>query len=180
MNSKFKILITLISAIFLSSVVVSVFIYIQTSKNITETSQNIKEIKEQESRDSQAKSLESLVERTEDTVDTLKKYLLPDSDIVHLVEVLESLGRETKTSVNITALEAEDSSSLDYGAINKVKAHIEVSGSWDGVLAFMTFVESLPYKSTISNVTLRKSEISEKQKNSNWGLSFNIDILKIK
>ena len=180
MNAKLKTLLISISTLLVVGIAVlitSVFLIYKNQAAIHESNQKIHE---EENRTTQAKKVSAALERSSVPVKLLKSFLVPDGEIVEVVKTLEGVGTKTGVDVTISALSAEDSSTLPIGSINKIKARIDGKGTWGSVLKFLTLLESLPHKIFISNISIRRVEDVESGKAPTWNISLQVEILKIK
>lgn len=178
--SKTKTLFIPIALVTLISIVIPVmlFFFIYNKKNSIDEI-TIK-IKEEQGKTLQVQKMLSVLSQTKQFRETVSQYLLSDNTIVDFIETVESIGKETGVVVTISGLVADDSTNAPVGTINKVKARIDGKGKWVDILKFATLIESMPYKVSLSNISLRQDGMTEKSKTPSWNISFQIEILKIK
>ncbi len=180
MNTKLKTLLISVSVLLLISVITLFVLLFLTKKNKAATIVSVQEIQQEEIRAAQAQKISNVLDRVKEPVATLKSYLVPDSEIADVAETIERLGARAKVDVSISSLAADDSTNLPVGSINKIKARIDGRGEWKNILAFITLLESMPRKTALYNVSIRRVEGAEKAKIPMWNLSLQIEILKIK
>lgn len=180
MHAKLKTLLIVVIVLLIAGVVVMGTILFLISKNEMISNENQKLVYQEEERTNQAKKVVSLLERTKEAKDLLMSNLLPDSDIVRAIDTIEKTATRAGVSVEMSALTADDSTSLPVGTINKVKTRIDAKGTWNNLLVFTTLLESLPYKINIASVNIRQNKDNEKAAMPVWNMAIQIEILKIK
>jgi len=180
MPTKLKtVLIAVISLLVIGVAIIAAILFL-ISKNEAVSSENQKLMYQEEERTNQAKKVVSLLERTQEAKELLVSQLVPDADIVQAINTIEKTAVRSGVSVEISSLVADDSTNQPVGTINKIKTRVDASGSWDNVLTFATLMESLPFKISITNVSLRQNKDQDKAKKPVWNISLQIEILKIK
>mgnify|MGYP000520554281 FL=1 len=175
---KTAIIITSIISIIGLVVLGTIFIFIE--KNVEATQSVQRDIQIRETASTQIQRTKKQLDSIGADKDFLFAHILPDSDIVKIIEAIEAIGKDTNVNVTISNLVADDSTNAPVGTINKVKARVDGRGSWKDVLGLIDRVEALPYKINISNISLKQEGALEKTKAQAWNTSFQIEILKIK
>lgn len=179
MNVRIKTISIGVVTITLISFVVLIFLRIQIDKNMSEVNRLTVENQNEMNRNLQAEKLISFINKTEDSRNSLTNFIVQDANVVQVIEEIEKIGTRTKTEIIISSLTAEDSTNLAPRSINKIKARVDIKGEWSNAVAALTLLESLPYKSSISNISLRTDKDSDAGKKQ-WSFSLQIEILKIK
>lgn len=179
MNVRIKTIAITVVTITLIGFLVLILLRIQIDKNISEANKLTSENQSELDRNIQAEKLVSFLNRTEASRNSLNNFIVPDANVVQVIEEIEKIGGRTKTEITISSLTAEDSTTLPPRAINKIKARVDIKGEWSNAAAALVLLESLPYKSSISNISLRKENGGDVKK-PRWSFSLQIEILKIK
>ncbi len=175
MSKRLKTLLGIATLLFFGSVLGFVFVFLKTETYIEKIAELSVGVRDQDIRSTQAQKLVSILKHTTDTQNALKAFIVTESSIVEVIEKLESLGTRTGVSVNISSLSADDT-----GVLGRVRGRVETRGTWSSVLTYMNAIESLPYKISISNISLKRDPSTEKGKVPTWGMTFSIELLKIK
>lgn len=179
MNVRIKTIAITVVSITIIGFLVLIFLRIQINKNISEANRLSNENQVELDRNIQAEKLVSFLNRTEASRSALTNFIVPDTNVVQAIEEIEKIGARTKTEITISSLTAEDSTALPVRSINKIKARVDIKGEWANAAAALALLESLPYKSSISNISLRKENGGDAKK-PRWSFSLQIEILKIK
>lgn len=177
---KLQTFLIIISALSVVGISLLIFILISIHNNRQAAAELAKKIEEQNLQTNQAENILSLLERTKESQAFLNSYFISDGDIVKAIETIENTGDKADFPVTISGLSADDSSNLPIGTINKVKARLDGKGSWKGALTFLSALEALPYKMSLSNISLKREGSGDKTSSPLWTVSLQIELLKIK
>lgn len=175
MSKKLKTLLGISALFFIGSALCFVLIFTQTEKYVTKITDLSVGVRDQDIRSTQAQKLVTLLKHTTEIQNELKAFIVTESSTVEVIEKLESLGARTGVSVNISSLSADDT-----GVLGRVRGRVETRGTWSSVLTYMNAVEGLPYRISISNISLKRDPSAEIGKTPTWGMTFSIELLKIK
>ncbi len=175
MSKKLKTLLGISTLVFLLSLGAFGYTFVVTEKNISKIAELSRGVHDQDMRSRQAQKLVTILSHTTETQDALKEFVVGESDIVKVIETIESIGTRTGVTVTISSLTADDT-----GVLGKVKGRVETRGSWNSTLTYMNAIEQLPYKITTSNISLRRDQATEKGKAPMWNMTFSIELLKTK
>lgn len=175
MSKKLKTLLGIATLLFLGSALGFGLVFLKTESHIKKIAELSVGVRDQDMRSLQAQKLVTLLKHTTETQNALKAFIVTESSTVEVIETLESLGTRTGVSVNISSLSADDT-----GVLGRVRGRVETRGNWSSVLTYMNAVEALPYKISISNISLKRDPSTEKGKAPTWGMTFSIELLKIK
>lgn len=108
----------------------------------------------------QAQNTLALYQGTSAARARLDSLFIPDSQAVSFIESLESLGQSSGAAVELSAVSADDASSLKPGSFAKISARVSVTGSWPAVMRALMLSEILPYQASVDGVSLDSSETS--------------------
>lgn len=175
MSKKLKTLLGISTLVFLLSLGAFGYIFFVTEQNISKIAELSRGVRDQDMRSRQAQKLVAILGHTTETQDALKEFVVGESDIVKVIETIESIGTRAGVTVTISSLTADDT-----GVLGKVKGRVETRGSWNSTLTYMNAIEQLPYKITTSNISLRRDQTTEKGKAPMWNMTFSIELLKTK
>jgi len=111
----------------------------------------------------------------------LSGFFVPSDSVITFIKALESLGPTAGSTVNISAVDADNLDKASAGTQGTAHAHVEASGSWSAVMRTLSLAEDQPYGVQISNVRLASSgnasgNVGAREKNTAhiWNLSFDI------
>ena len=102
-------------------------------------------------REVSAKGAESLVETLELDIQNLDTHIVERSNIVALIQDIESLGLVSNTRVEISSVETEG----EKGAETQVTLRFVGVGSWSDIIHLLALTEGLPLEKTITTVGMR-------------------------
>lgn len=165
----------IVTLVFFLASVTALFVLIVV---IEQTSVRIHEKEIEQSRNdrfaSELSALQRLVRETEEERAEVASYILPSEDVIDFIELIEALGVEQGTELNIQSLSASPLG----GEFEKLDLVISVSGSYESVTYILKLLETLPYQSSISQMQLRAA--GGNQGTSNWTGSFTLRVTKFK
>lgn len=113
---------------------------------------------------------------------SLQDFFVRSNDVVSFIEIIESYGPLTKTDVAISAISADNFDNAPVGKEGKIQMHINVKGQWNSVMRVLSLIESLPYKSSISNFRANASVNSSAKKDeikSVWEIALDLQVAMI-
>jgi D-arabinose 5-phosphate isomerase GutQ len=120
-------------------------------------------------------------------INAIDNSIVSKNGEVGFIESLESLARENGLSIEISSLTFDNNASLASSSINILNVKAKTDGSWFGNYAFLSRLESLPFKVKINMVSLTNSSsnVTSDVNNSNpsndtWQSVFEISVLKYK
>ncbi|HET8575363.1 MAG TPA: hypothetical protein VFM02_04335 [Candidatus Paceibacterota bacterium] len=141
-------LIAVLSLLNILLVVGYVFAYLQVRKYEMQTATIYSEIGVNEEGKEAFSRLESSVKNTETNRDKLASYFVPEDQVVGFLEKVESLGKASGASVQLTSVNPPT------GAGGPLELSAKASGSFQEVFLFVALLENLPYQLTLTEVSL--------------------------
>ena len=156
------------------------FMYHNVNTSLTYALTAKEDVRKEQMYKDQGKSLTDVYDTTVADRAKLATLFSQDSDKVKFIEMLESLGNYTGAKVTITSISADDLSSATLGSTGHIVAHLDVEGTWSGIMRTLIYAENLQYKSSVSAVHMTSSGSSDpKNPSTIWHLSFVLDTLSI-
>ncbi len=133
-------------------------------------------------------AMQKMVQETDAQVLQINNSIVASDGDVHFIESIESIAKNNGIGITIDSLTLEDDPVFQGSNIVSLKIKAKTQGSWAGNYAFLTQVESLPFKIKIDTFGLVKTSdtsatLDPKQKGntpSEWQTSFQIHVLKYK
>ncbi|MES3031495.1 MAG: hypothetical protein V4697_03740 [Patescibacteria group bacterium] len=88
--------------------------------------------------------------------------LVQEDEIVQFIEEVEKIGPASSTTLELSALTTGE---------GLIQAHLNIKGSWSGVMRALTLIENVPYSITLKDLRLTSSERL-------WNLDSDFSVLK--
>lgn len=131
------------------------------NKNISFLSQEIDTYAQNESVRTQSNKV---AEEQKDKIEKIDLYLLHKNEVVPFIETVEGAGKKTGAVVKI--------GTVNVGSDSVLAIRLEARGSWNNINRFLSYLENLPYKISLSKVDLnRASSVSQFYANSEVGVN---------
>jgi Tfp pilus assembly protein PilO len=97
-------------------------------------------------------NLERTLEQTNTHRVHLEQLILTDEEVIDLLSLIETLGREQGTVLTTSALTVHEIDSI----FEELSVTVSIEGSYVSVMRIMTLLEALPYQSSITRVSLER------------------------
>lgn len=112
---------------------------------------------------------------------SLQNFFVHSDKVVNFIEVIESLSDQSKSTVTIFSIDADNLDNAPVGKEGSIKMKINAKGSWVSVMRALSLTEVLPYKVSINNVRLNAiNENSKSVKDQKmWDLNFDLQVAMI-
>ena len=112
---------------------------------------------------------------------SLQNFFVHSDKVVNFIEVIESLSDQSKSTVTIFSIDADNLDNAPVGKEGSIKMKINAKGSWASVMRALSLTEALPYKVSINNVRLNvTNEDSKSVKDQKiWDLNFDLQVAMI-
>ncbi len=117
-------------------------------------------------------SLRELVSDSGKDIDTLNSRIIPYDGTVEFIEMLETLGTMSSTTLIIDQVTVKPTD-VNPETFEMLELSFSTNGTWDATYQLLSMIETLPYKTSLSNVGLTNSELT-------WNGAFTLAILKYK
>lgn len=156
----------LVCAALLTSVVAGLgyyMLYQQAVLQAKSSSQAMQAVGLEAERKQQEAQLLKLYTDTELDRAKLASSFVQEDKIVDFIEEVESIGSFTGTTLELSALAKEE---------GKISAHIDIKGSWAGVMRALSMVENLPYGVSVKDIRLNSGEKA-------WNLTLDFSVLSL-
>lgn len=173
----------LILAIAVTTFVASIYGYLYYKINVSE--QKISEYQYVIESAKLAKEREkSFLDRYTSTASkwsSLQNFFVHSDKVVNFIEVIESLSDQSKSTVTISSIDADNLDNAPAGKEGLVKMKINAKGSWSSVMRALSLTEVLPYKVSINNVRLSVANEDSKSVTDQkmWDLNFDLQVAMI-
>lgn len=95
-------------------------------------------------------ALKKTIKETEADRDTLQSYFVKEDEVVVFIESIESLGKKTNTTVQITQAQA----SQDPKKPSTLFISLSSSGTFSDVTHFLVLLENLPHDISVDKVLM--------------------------
>ena len=104
----------------------------------------------------------------------LASSFVAEDKVVDFIEEVEAIGADTSTTLELSSLAKEE---------GRIKAHIEVKGSWSGVMRALMIIENMPYSISVKDIRLiaagDASGDLKKTSSRTWNLSLDFSVLTL-
>ena len=150
MHTHTKIIVSVSIALLLASLsALGVFFYKLEVQKAAYQSMRAKEA-EETARQAALTSLVSTFEKTREARETLSSHFLTEGEVIVLLSLIETLGRENGVLLSTDELTVEPVNAR----FERLVASISVEGEYASVLKVLELLEHLPYEAQIGQVTL--------------------------
>lgn len=158
-------------------VVISITVYLSLFLMIRAENIKISELRSDIStvlgKEKQLKSSQNIVEDTKDIREELDSYFISKDGVVDFLERIEAFGNVANVIVEVKSVEIEPinkSKIVDY--LNVI---VSAEGEWSNLFYFLDLIESQPL-----SISANRMNFEEGKDGSNWVLSLDFNVLKIK
>lgn len=116
---------------------------------------------------------------------SLQNFFVHSDKVVNFIEVIESLSDQSKSTVTISSIDADNLDNAPAGKEGSIKLKINAKGSWISVMRALSLTEVLPYKVSINNVRLNvtnedlKAVTGQNKDQKIWDLNFDLQVAMI-
>lgn len=113
---------------------------------------------------------------------SLQNFFVHSDKVVNFIETIESLSEQSKGTVTISSIDADNLDNAPVGKEGSIRMRINAKGSWNSVMKTLSLVEVLPYKITINNIRLNvanSDSLSSKDTQKIWDLNFDLQAAMI-
>lgn len=139
------------------------------------------EVKKEQAYKDQEKNSADLYEKTAKDRAKLSTFFVDDNNKVSFIEMIESLGDRTGSTITLSSIVADDLATSPVGTYGHIKINVDVQGSWASVMKTLILAENLPYMITIRTVRMDTSgTLDAKNPKQSWKLSFTLDATSIR
>ena len=109
----------------------------------------------------------------------LRSLFVHDTATVAFIEKIESLGTATGASISLTSISTDNVGTGVVGTSSaRIRAHVDVQGTWGAVMRTLMLAEILPYDLAVSRLHLDTSGALDSRRGASsreWRSSFVID-----
>jgi Tfp pilus assembly protein PilO len=137
---------------------VAIFALFQNIKNEDENaSQTQNEINLSEKQNQYSVSLRESLQNSNSNIAKVSGSILSSDGDVAFIEQLENVAKENGVSITIDSLSVENIPNITSNNLTSFKIRAEAEGDWNGMMAFLTKLESLPYVARVEKLDLANS-----------------------
>lgn len=106
--------------------------------------------------------IRSSYQKIKPDIDSVNGYFITNSEEVRFIENIESLAKENKLEVEISAINIDKNPDLAKNGLEYLVLKVNTKGSWEGIYKFLNSLEVLPYHISISKFSISKIEDDKK------------------
>jgi Tfp pilus assembly protein PilO len=154
----------------MSMIVVALFL---VTKQKHEYLDSLKKRNEEEARMESNKRLLESLEQTKSERALLATQILQDADVIGLLSLIGTLGKEQGVVLTTSSLNVEK---IDQ-KFETLVVNLEATGSYTAVTKMLSLLEHIPYQASVSSVQLERTGEGEEGK---WKGVFTVRITKFK
>ncbi|TAK57034.1 hypothetical protein EPO17_03070 [Patescibacteria group bacterium] len=151
----------------------------------------LKMIDEITRKDQEYQLFEKIIKSTEADRAKISSYVVKKDGLVDFIKLIEGMANSSGVEVSIkTVEESEVSGQASSTPKVMLTLPLTTTGTWENTAMFLALLESMPYKTTLTKVDLRKMDLTEgadpKRKNRfskanpGWQADFQFGVLKFK
>lgn len=119
-------------------------------------------------------NVRKMYEDTREKRTYLSKLFIGDDQAITFIESLEKLGQITKSTVTLSSVSADETSSLANGSIAHISAKLDAVGPWQSIMRTLILSENLPYQSSLGPVNLTLGSGDPKTGKREWHISYKV------
>lgn len=139
---------------FLGGIGLCVYFFNNLSEKKVVYAEQRKNQAELEARSAQLATLSQKLEETNEHRKRLATRVLEDAQVIDFLGLIETLGNEQGVTLKTDTLRVEEAEApFEY-----LVMRMSIEGNYDAVMHTFKIFEVLPYRSMVSNVSLRRSE----------------------
>ncbi|OGI88065.1 hypothetical protein A2995_01805 [Candidatus Nomurabacteria bacterium RIFCSPLOWO2_01_FULL_33_24] len=181
MNQTYKNNTLLIIIILINILAISAYVYLfQSVKQANQRNSLISsEIKNYSENKDRIISLRNIIKSTEEERDNLNSHFIDKNKINHLLDLIEKIGEDSKTNLEINSVNLSPKSS-DKNK-NILKIDFKASGSFQNISKLLLLLENAPLEFDFEKVYFNKTENERKEESEDifdlWNSSFTINLI---
>jgi len=184
-NKSYKKILVVLDLCVIGLFVFHYFMLIDIKNKNEKLSVFLSDLSLQENIDDYTKTTNKIIENLSSDMDSVNNYIISNSGDVEFIESLESMADSNGLTIKISTLGFEEDVKLKPSNITILKMKADIEGSWKGMYMFLEQLESLPFKTKISQFNFTNSSGSfgsdvNKSNIRQWRGSFEIRVLKYK
>lgn len=141
--------------LFIIGIGLPLLLYLFTRALNIEASLTVADIEAQTIREAKLAALKRTVSDTDEIRENLDKYIVDAQGEVDFIQFVENLGEEAGSGVQIQSVSENNFSNDDR--FQWLSMSLSFSGTWREAITFLALIESIPYKTELSDISLTKS-----------------------
>lgn len=118
-----------------------------------------------------------------DSISRIDSYFIPKDGVVDFINSLESLGKQSGTSLVIGSVSVESETKIKENFKEVLRLKVQAIGSWKNVMHFLSILENLPYQVDLQQADFKLSVSAEGSSGGGvpqWEGDFEFTLLKLK
>lgn len=168
-----KIIAAISLVIFLLSFSASAVAFVVVLKQKALFIESLKKQAETEARSESQKGLEEALQKTKSERALLSSQILEDTNVIELLSLIETLGKEQGVMLTTNSLNVEK---IDK-RFETLVVNLDVIGTYTQVMYMLSLLEHIPYQSTVASVQLEREDEGE---DARWKGNFVLKVTKFK
>jgi hypothetical protein len=190
---NYKNIILLLLSILLFALVIGAFVFLVRDirvrgNGITARLGTIDEITR---KDQEYQLFEKIIKSNEIDRSKMSSYVVKKDGLVEFIKIIEGMANSSGVELSIKTV-AESDVSLQASSSPKVilTLPLTTTGTWENTAMFLALLESMPYKTTLTKVDIKKMDLAESadlkmknrlsKANPGWKADFDFGVLKFK
>jgi len=134
------------------------FVYFDILKTKEESVELNNALLKEKSRKSEYDSIRKNIKSTLDDHNRIVSIFIPQEGVVDFIQLLESLGKESGLSISTETVGSVASEDLSASNKEIISISLKTEGSFNANQAFLNYLENLPYKISITDLTFSYSD----------------------
>ncbi len=175
-NTKTKLIIACVVAGLMALLYFGVYWGHQYAQNAVDQSE--REAQEAQAEQLSASEIKALLADTKSEQLTIGTFFLTSDRVVDFLEELEHLATSTNLESQTNSVTDASWEGLESSKWEALSVSLSTKGSWQNSYRFLGLLERLPYRSSITRVTLQK--IEEEKGSASWQADISLLVLKQK
>ncbi|MBL7045136.1 MAG: hypothetical protein ISR98_00855 [Parcubacteria group bacterium] len=130
-------------------------------------------------REVKLRSVKDLIKDTQENRLKLDTYFVVDDKIVNFIEEIEELSRDVGVDTEVVSVNVDEGKANNISELLKLDLNIE--GKWEDVFQFITLIEKMSFKISVSQASLQVIYDNESKISSGiWKGFLSINVVKLK
>lgn len=184
--SKTKKLFIVFTVLVLFALALYIFLFLHIAKEGRTISALKNDISVTTEKEGKLRSVQAVLRETEDERARLDDYFIAKDGVVSFIELIEAFGGISGAVIDVSTVDVgplvskADTTAKDTDSFAElILLSFKVNGIWQEVLHTFALLESLPYKISITSVTLRTIPVPEEEPQK-WQADVTLTVVKKK
>lgn len=125
-----------------------------------------------------AEKIKTLYTSTQGQREAILKHLIPSTQVISFIEVLEAIGADAGSALELSAISGTIAKDVVPEGMGMFHARVNAYGSWQSMMRTLILAENLPYVTSVDSVHLETSSSDANRKAfKGWHISFDVSML---